>query len=152
MIFLLCLFPHIPSVTLPGLLFPFKSWEMEEQGKVEWDDRGPRTIPNASLGRSLSVVVLWLLLVKNNSISSTLLENYRMIKMSLSRPEKGCQERKRKGKSSYFPTESILKTGGWGRTKRVKGVKYVHGDGRRLDLGSVSTQWNMQMMHYKSVH
>lgn len=80
MIFLLCLFPHIPTVTLPWLLFPFKSWEMEEQGKVQWEDRGPRTIPNASLGRSLSAVVLWLLLVKNNSISSTLLENYSMIK------------------------------------------------------------------------
>lgn len=35
MIFLLCVFPHIPPVSLLGLLFPFKSWEVEEQRKVD---------------------------------------------------------------------------------------------------------------------
>ena len=40
--------------------------------------------------------------------------------------------------------------GDWGEVE--EGKRGRNGDGRRLDLGWVNTQYNIQMMYYRIVH
>ena len=70
LMFLLFLFSDSFSPLSPG---------RQNKEKLIEKTRAQRTMPTASLGRWLNVVVLWLFLVTNNSILSTLLENYGMV-------------------------------------------------------------------------